>query len=636
LYDSSRLTRGGSRHGSTIRSDFLKVRVVILSVMDPVPDGDFQDVMQSIIDTQNHLYSRKLSGFVTRGIVQGVLRGDSAHHGLVPLGIDRLYVRADGTPFYRLRYPGHGVRQLFEESTGKLIREFYPKVDRNTAYRTMAGEKVLVVPGDPYVVDVIREAFRLRYVDKYGYRRIRQYIVKMGIKPLMKAKWRDSVVRNILLNPIYLGWGYFLQSESGLFHIGDPNQPRKRALNQAEFEDADRNTVPHKPRHVSEMIPLKFPHMQGFITDPVVRERAEAAIKAYFETRHIRGTPCQLQNPNRRPDTRYILRGLLRDPAQDSMYTGRTTGKNATVRYYQLRGVYDFTDAGSPARRLLPAEPLERLVLHLLHYTLSSSDRVNTAVRTYVQKALSREHASRDREALVAETEEIKEKFSAMMVTLSAKQLREQKPLLDNMQARRDEIERALAAMPCGQLSADVDGIVTRMLAILGQPDAEMDGPAYEKLRHLVCSLCPKFELNILTREGLLEVALPELALFRSGQGLEQMCETYNEVHSVGHSAHHFSRDLKLATYSITFISPDANRKPWLGEYVWSEVQPTTTPTPTDVEGRAAYAARPLGRFQHFSIPEETKCHSRPTTGRCASASGPSPSWTVFRATWTT
>src|SRR4051812_36779071 len=47
VYDSSRLTRGGAKHSFAVRYEFLKLGVVILSVMDPVPDGDFADVMQT-------------------------------------------------------------------------------------------------------------------------------------------------------------------------------------------------------------------------------------------------------------------------------------------------------------------------------------------------------------------------------------------------------------------------------------------------------------------------------------------------------------------------------------------------------------------------------------------------------------
>lgn len=50
VYDSSRLTRGGAGHGYSIRREFAKAGVLILSVMDPVPEGDFKDVTQAIID----------------------------------------------------------------------------------------------------------------------------------------------------------------------------------------------------------------------------------------------------------------------------------------------------------------------------------------------------------------------------------------------------------------------------------------------------------------------------------------------------------------------------------------------------------------------------------------------------------
>jgi len=170
VYDSSRLTRGGPRHGFTVRTDFAREGVLIISVCDPIPEGDSKDVIQTVIDTQNHLQAKKTSGFVTRGIEDAVKRGTvEKHGGGCPLGIHRQYLDPSGKPKLRLRYLPGGVRELINEQTGKTEARYVRGQHITAAYLLGIGEKTRLMPGGENVVKAIREAFRMRYRDNIGY-----------------------------------------------------------------------------------------------------------------------------------------------------------------------------------------------------------------------------------------------------------------------------------------------------------------------------------------------------------------------------------------------------------------------------------------------------------------------------------
>jgi DNA invertase Pin-like site-specific DNA recombinase len=388
VYDSSRLTRGGSGHGSAIRRDFAKVAVLILSIMDPVPEGDFRDVMQSLIDTNNHIYSRKLSGFVTRGLVQGLLRRDYEHIGGLPIGIDRVYLRADGTPHLRLRNVGHGVRHLIDEQTQQVSRVYDPTVDRNVSYLKQRDEKVRLVLGEDRVTAAIREAFALRYKHNWGYTRISRHLSRNGIKPMRGRYWRASVVRGFLLNPMYLGWSYSLKVASGLFHKGDVNSPQDRKIDQTIYEDDGRETLPRENRPKSEMVRIEHQHLEAFITDLIVREKAEAAINEFFDEFHLKKEHV-LCNFKLHPTSKYFLSGLMRDKQYGRVLIGTTTGrKKRPNRYYKVSNINEFTDAGTTGRAGVPADPLEKTVLAVLRGLFGDTQRVSRMIQRHVETLL--------------------------------------------------------------------------------------------------------------------------------------------------------------------------------------------------------------------------------------------------------
>lgn len=568
VYDSSRLTRGGARHGFSIRRDFAKAGIFILSVMDPVPDGDFKDVMQSLIDTQNNLFSKKLSGLISRGVMSSILRGDIPVHGAVPIGIDRLYRRADGTPFMRVRHVGNGVRELQNEETGKLIARYGAN---GSVYRKQKSEKVQLVMGDPVVVNAIREAFELRYKYGWGYGRIGLHLTQLGIKPMKKTLWSSRPVRDFLVNPLYLGWSYFLKSASGLFTKMTVDGPVTRTdVDQDQLEEQQRMTVPHAPRSVDEMFRIEHPGLKDFLIDPVVRQKAEAAIKKIFDEYHLPKKPAPLGICNRYPRTRYFLRGLMLERTYQRHLVGRVTSGTHENRYYHLSHNTVFCKRGEVGRRTIPAEPLERAVLEILRHLFGGLGQARCMVDKYVTKVLAERPEQLDRQRLELELKEVKSRMRLIYTTASMDQTADLLDILKALRAREEEIGRQLTLVPLQVVAEEAGAMTEKIHGALCSLDAGMDERCYERLRHLLRNILRNFTVDLGTREASFEVVLPE-DLLRSSEGFEVMCATSSNFHSSSGCTLN-SRMIEIGVFKLIPPIMPSLRAPTNGQYRWIEI----------------------------------------------------------------
>lgn len=584
VYDSSRLTRGGAGHGYSIRRQFAKAGVLIQSVMDPVPDGDLKDVMQSIIDTQNNLYSKKLSAFITRGIVNAVLRGDVAHHGALPPGIDRVYIRADGTRFLRLKYVGNRVRELWNEENKSLLLRC--ERGSGTAYRKQKSEKVIIVPGDKNVVDAIRAAFEQRYIRGWGYGQIALELTRRGVVPLMGGVWEEGSVRSFLLNPLYLGWDYFLKTAAGLFHKGSADGPvRRDDVHQEQLEDEGFETLPKLFRKRAEMLRREQPEMNEFLIDSAVREKAELAMSRFFDEFHVRGErsqkgkqPKQLKSAwyARYPNSRYFLRGIMREPTLKRNFAGRVLGRKPRTRYYHLSHNHCFCEPGSPGRRNIPAEPLERAVLEIVQYVFQQTGNVDTLVSEHVKKVLAEKPVNIDRDRLHEELQEVRDRQRAIYMTANSKKLIEMKDLIKSLQSREDQIVHELSLIPIETIGEDAASITSRVMTALSRLHDQLDNrSACEKLHSLLRVLVKDFTMDLATREGLLVIELPEDILRLGNKPLEDVCAAFNEVNFRAGCTHNY-RSVEIGVFRL--IPPVSPSEDWPTEATFKWVEITESP----------------------------------------------------------
>jgi hypothetical protein len=182
---------------------------------------------------------------------------------------------------------------------------------------------------------------------------------------------------------MYLGWSYFLISSDGLFHKGHPVQPIPREIDQEVLEDENRESLPHDKHHVSQMIKIDHPHLKEFLVDRKVRERAEEAIRRYFDQYHVPKPKRSPSNANRHPASKFILTGSLRDRQFGHQFVGQ---RARAYRYYKIGNCQTY-DAGTPFRRTLRADYLEGVVIEILRGVFASDTRTTSMIHDHVLKA---------------------------------------------------------------------------------------------------------------------------------------------------------------------------------------------------------------------------------------------------------
>jgi len=122
-------------------------------------------------------YSRELSTRVFAGQTRLASRGYMLG-GFAGYGLSRLLVDQNGTPKYTLAY---GER------------------------KSLATDRVLLVPGDPDQIAIVRLIFSMFVRDRMSERQIADVLNKRGIKSGYGHAWRQTVVLRILSNEKYIG-----------------------------------------------------------------------------------------------------------------------------------------------------------------------------------------------------------------------------------------------------------------------------------------------------------------------------------------------------------------------------------------------------------------------------------------------
>lgn len=577
VYDSSRLTRAGARHAFSIRRDFAKEGVIILSVMDPIPDGDFKEVIQSVIDTQNFLAAKKISGFVTRGVYDAVKNGTVEKHGAVPIGIDRQYLGSDGHPTLRLRYLTGGIRQLIDEASGKVIKQFVRGEQPTAAYLMNRGEKVRLVAGDAKTASLIADAFRLRYRENWGFSRIARYFAEQGLRPTRAAAWRDTSIRDIVMNPTYLGWSYFLQLKCGLHHVANADRPQERTdVNQDELEKLGRTEVPRVRRPLAEMLKVQHPMLTDFISDQDVKEEASKAIEEYFSTWHLSVMKEPLQASESQPTSRYFLRNVIRDRHFRRKFCGVTHGRNGAYRDYVCSRLHAMPDQIAPTRTSIRAQPLEQAVLQVLKYAFGDIQCLKAQIEEMVGRAKAELPDERERARLTEELAETKNRMSQLQRLFTASELAENITYVNELRNQRMRIEQRLAEARASD-NVDATAVVGDVVNALNDLGSAIDGEGFEKLRLLVNTICREVTVDLVTMEVVVHVALPR-SILTSSKANWRMMSVPSAQEDSNRGITHRDSWLPLGFYRLTptFNPPPCNgRNPSVACYAWEPIVQT-------------------------------------------------------------
>ena len=95
---------------------------------------------------------------------------------------------------------GYGFRRLLIDENGK------PKfVLRGGERKSIATDRVVLIPGPQEEIETVKEVFRLYAVERLGTKKIARQLNQRGIPCVGGRPWTRYVVRHMVTNPMYIG-----------------------------------------------------------------------------------------------------------------------------------------------------------------------------------------------------------------------------------------------------------------------------------------------------------------------------------------------------------------------------------------------------------------------------------------------
>lgn len=390
VLDSSRLTRAGGFHVQQIEADLEDAGIEIVYVNDPTPEGDAGDIYKFMQGWSNQQAAKKISEGATRGMMAALEDGRKLPFGRPQYGIDKLYLSPDGRKLHIIRNLADGTQQQLHPETGDVIATFGRNERTGTPahYTKQKHERVVPIPGDPKRVAVICTMFELHYVQGRGSRYIARYLNDRGVPNASGAAWSTGVIANMLVNPIYIGWGVGRRTTKSIYNmIGRPGQgPQPSLAESKELRNRRQPLLRYRPtedwwaREFETLSDLLPEHLQA-----LARPKIEQKLLDQVEKK-VQGT----QSLDKHTQSDYILKHLLHSKQGNHPMTGRTTGRQN--RYYLVSRGQSNPESGSVLKRMIPATPLEEAVLRVIEEMLLQNPNIPELMDEVVRAERKRQH----------------------------------------------------------------------------------------------------------------------------------------------------------------------------------------------------------------------------------------------------
>jgi hypothetical protein len=245
--------------------------------------------------------------------------------------LDRLYVGLDGSKRHRIRNLADGTQQMLAVDEDRVIATYgrNPAKGASVHYKRQSDEKILLVPGAPEQVAVVREIYRRRLVEGEGTMRVARSLNDRGVPSPSGKLWQVETVESVLTNPTYTGAGITARYASGLYHVhGEQAAPKALVRDLRQIATKKSKTSKLRPREQWHWQP--HPLMVDYLGDANLRELATAFQEKCFERQHRKATaPPNTKEMNqkrtpriksRRSSAEGAVRGLRRHTSYHSSY----------------------------------------------------------------------------------------------------------------------------------------------------------------------------------------------------------------------------------------------------------------------------------------------------------------------------
>lgn len=509
LQDSTRFTRAGTVHGMKLLFDLRTAGLEVVFVQDDLPDGELGDVLRSMKFYAGNEQVRSLAFNVTRGLSFSLTEGRSAHCKAPPYGLDRLYTAEDGTPKHIIRnLPDGSQVKLVADGSGTVLERFgrNEKTGVPAHYIKQKNERIVLVPGDPAHLQVVREMFDRHHRDGWGYGRIAQDLNDRGVMGPRGGLWYSFTVRNILLNPVFLGTGLANVVTKSIYYSRGQNGPVQK---DAGLRKVAEGRPGPELRPVEDWFEREEPALKNLL-DEAVRPAAEAKQKKRLDA--LATGQTQHGQRSRHTDSDFILTGILTAKQSGLPMSGRRTGKPGMKwRSYQITRAISAPSVKVP-KTMIGAEPLEQAVVGALQLILLEADHLRPQIEKMAREELRRDRdGKKDSTKLQAEKDLLAKRIRFAIANLDDVGKEAVKGDLQAWQVRiraiDAEMRRAIEVSQAPDNPAAIAESVCAKLRALGEILPTLPPAA---LRDVLKTFVSKLEVDLETKAVVAEFALPE------------------------------------------------------------------------------------------------------------------------------
>jgi hypothetical protein len=356
-----RLTRSGSNHGFWFEHECTRAGIHLCIVGDDIPQGPYASLIKVAKYEAARDQAFSISQRSTQGYQLALEQGRVTTSTHTPFACWRLYLTADGKPLHIIRDLRNGQQEKLDATTHAVI-DTYGQVGGGTKghYRKQKHEKVLLVPGDPQEISVIRDIFDLHFRQGWGGKRVADHLNRKGIASPCGKNWSQRQVEVLYNNEVYTGRSVGNRTSSGIYHQRNHAAPKPTNLDPSIHATA--KTLPVKLRPTEEWFTVDQPLMKDLLGDEQLRALAIDGQDRHWN--HLANPDRQKKSTSRHKTSEYLLSGLLQAKQDGGPLVGVLCGRvGKKVRYYRHRRGRTGYMKGSVYNKLIHAERVEKAVL---------------------------------------------------------------------------------------------------------------------------------------------------------------------------------------------------------------------------------------------------------------------------------
>ncbi|MEM6552580.1 MAG: recombinase family protein [Planctomycetota bacterium] len=536
VFELSRLTRGGTRHGLSVEDRLRKAGIRLLSSTDNIPDGPEGDLIKSVKHYANQLQARSISLAAARGLAQSLEKDQRPGASRTPYGFDRLYRGPDGKPRMLTRWDGRTQIWFKPDGDGKPLeevgrahkpprREPNAKFDgkrrqRFRGYKKQEDEVSELVLGSQDRQAAVALMFTAYDLWGWGYDRVTRELRDKGIPAPEGGRWTIGTVVKMLANPIYLGIEVRHRYTNALYHKLSPEQPIPVHIDQDQLAAEGRRQVPRVERPRDEWKLVDKPSLKDMLPASV-RPLTMARILKKLDTdrpphpRQGKSVECDEPLRHKHTDSPFLLTRQLHSAQTGKPMRGDTVHKKLKsgprqYRYYFDGSAATFAERGLLIRRV-PAEPLEQAVVGVLRNLLVDLDDLDERIANAISNVDQVTDHGQEREALQAERSTLVARLRDAYRLLGgiSDELADE---LNRDSERIQAIDRQLASLEAptkSSLDPTATANAVRELIASLNPDADLPNAI---MKQLIAAMLSDMTIDLETFEVSFTVIIPPLA----------------------------------------------------------------------------------------------------------------------------